>query len=516
MAKRPVPGSDRAALPGAVTVGKTAPDQRLEVTVLVRRRDEAALKARASRAERGAHMDHAAFVAAHGADPADLEKVAAFARAHDLAVVQSDVGRRTVILSGTVAQFDAAFDVELQDFEYDAGSYRGRLGPVHIPDELSGVVEAVMGLDNRPVAKPHFRLRPSIGAHAAGGLKSFTPPELAKLYGFPAGTGRGQCIALIELGGGYRPADLKTYFAGLGGGQPKVTAVGVDHAANKPTGDPNGPDGEVVLDIEVAGGVAPGAHIVVYFAPNTDAGFLDAITTAVHDTKNKPSVVSISWGGPEASWTPQSLKAFDSAFQAAAVMGVTVLVASGDDGSSDGVSDGKDHVDFPASSPHATACGGTRLVAAGGAIATEQVWNDGAGGGAGGGGVSVSFETPSWQSGLKSTRKGGRATVLAKRGVPDVSADADPESGYQIRVDGQSVVVGGTSAVAPLWAGLIAIVNAASGKRAGFINPALYATPGALRDVTSGDNGDFAAVSGWDACTGLGSPNGAAVAAALF
>jgi kumamolisin len=179
------------------------------------------------------------------------------------------------------------------------------------------------------------------------------------------------------------------------------------------------------------------------------------------------------------------------------------------------VTDGKDHVDFPASSPHATACGGTRVVANGASIASEEVWNNGANGGAGGGGVSVSFETPSWQTGLKSTRKGGAAAALAKRGVPDVSGDADPQSGYEIRVDGQNVVVGGTSAVAPLWAGLIAIVNGASGKRAGFINPALYAKPAALRDVTGGDNGDFVAAKGWDACTGLGSPNGTAVAAAL-
>ena len=514
MAKRPVPGSERAPLAGAVAVGKTAPDQRLEVTVLLRRRDEQGLKARAAAPTPGGHMDHAAFVAAYGADPADIEKVAAFAASHGLTVVQSDRGRRTVILSGTAEQFEAAFDVELQDFEYDAGSYRGRTGAVHIPEELSGVVEAVMGLDNRPAAKPHFRLRSGLAPHTPGGPKSFTPPQLAKLYGFPAGTGKGQCIALIELGGGYRPADLKAYFSGLGVGQPKVTAVGVDHAANKPTGDPNGPDGEVVLDIEVAGAVAPKAHIAVYFAPNTDAGFLNAITTAMHDTTNKPSVISISWGGPESSWTAQSLAAFDSAFQAAAALGITVLVASGDDGSSDGVNDGKDHVDFPASSPHATACGGTRLTASGQTF-TEQVWNDGASGGAGGGGVSVAFEAPSWQSGLKSTRKGGQVSPLAKRGVPDVAGDADPQSGYEIRVDGQTAVIGGTSAVAPLWAGLIAIVNGASGKRAGLINPALYGAPTALRDVTAGDNGDFEAVAGWDACTGLGSPNGSAVAAAL-
>jgi kumamolisin len=516
MAKRPVPGSERSPLPGAVAIGPTAPDQRLEVTVLVRRRDAASLKARAASARPGGHLDHAAFVAAYGAEQGDLDKVTAFAQAQGLAVVQADAGRRTVILSGSAQQFEAAFDVQLHDFRYDEGAYRGREGAVHVPQELSGVVEAVMGLDDRPVAKPHFRLRPAAGVRAAGAPpSSFTPPQLAQLYDFPAGTGHGQCIALIELGGGYRPRDLDAYFTGLGVKPPRVVALSVDHATNRPVGDPNSADGEVMLDIEVAGAVAPDAKIAVYFAPNTDAGFLNAITTAAHDTANMPSVISISWGGPEASWTQQALAAFDSAFQAAAVLGVTVLAASGDNGSSDGLNDGKPHVDFPASSPHATACGGTRLAASGQTISAEQVWNDGAAGGAGGGGVSVAFEAPSWQAGLKATAKGGQTTMLSRRGVPDVAGDADPQSGYEIRVDGQTAVIGGTSAVAPLWAGLIAIVNANSGVRAGFVNPALYKAPAALRDITAGDNGDFEATRGWDACTGLGSPKGSAVAAAL-
>jgi kumamolisin len=514
MAKRPVPGSERQPLPGAVPIEPTAPDERLEVTVLVRRRNAQSLKAHAATAKPGAHLDHADFVKTYGADQADVDQVAAFAEAHGLAVAHTDLGRRLVILSGTAQQFEAAFEVKLQEFQYDEGTYRGREGAVHVPDELAGVVEAVMGLDNRPVAKPHFRLRPAMAAHA-GGSGSFTPPQLAKLYDFPAGTGAGQCVAIIELGGGYRPADLKAYFAGLGIKAPRVKTVAVDHATNAPTGDPNSADGEVMLDIEVVGAVAPGAKIAVYFAPNTDAGFLNAITHAAHDTKNKPSVISISWGGPESSWTPQSLAAFDSAFQAAAVMGVTVLAASGDDGSSDGVHDGKAHVDFPASSPHVTACGGTRLTATGGNISAEQVWNNGAGNGAGGGGVSVAFEAPSWQSGLKATTKAGQASTLTKRGVPDVAGDADPQSGYEIRVDGQTSVIGGTSAVAPLWAGLIAIVNANKGVRAGFVNPALYQDPAAFHDITAGDNGSFKAVAGWDACTGLGSPKGSAVEAAL-
>jgi kumamolisin len=317
------------------------------------------------------------------------------------------------------------------------------------------------------------------------------------------------------LGGGYRAADLTKYFSEIKTASPKVSAVSVDHGKNHATGDPNGPDGEVMLDIEVAGAVAPGAHIVVYFAPNTDAGFLDAITTAAHDSINKPSVISISWGGPESSWTPQSLTAFDNAFQAAAAMGITVLAASGDGGSSDGATDGHDHVDFPASSPHATGCGGTNVQASSTAIIGETVWNDGAQGGAGGGGVSTFFAVPSWQSGLQVTSSPGATSPLAKRGVPDIAGDADPQSGYNVRVDGHNTVIGGTSAVAPLWAGLIALINAQKGSPVGFINPSLYKNTTALNDIRQGNNGSFAASGGWDACTGLGSPIGTKLATVL-
>jgi kumamolisin len=329
------------------------------------------------------------------------------------------------------------------------------------------------------------------------------------LYGFPQGTGQGTCIGIIELGGGYRPADLRTYFKRLGIALPKVSAVSVDHGKNQPTGKVNGPDGEVMLDIEVAGAVAPGAAVVVYFAPNTDAGFLDAVTTAVHDATNKPSVISISWGGPESTWTSQAMTAFDEAFQAAAAMGITVCVAAGDNGSSDGVNDGANHVDFPASSPHALACGGTSLQSAGGKITSEVVWNDGANGGAGGGGVSNVFPLPAWQQGLKVTASNGVASALQLRGVPDVSGDADPQTGYDVRVDGTDTVFGGTSAVAPLWAGLIARINAGKGTTAGYINAQFYSNPSAFNDITQGNNGSFSAAAGWDACTGLGSPDGA-------
>ena len=292
-----------------------------------------------------------------------------------------------------------------------------------LPKELLGIVQAVLGLDNRKQAKTHFRRLGSAGNPAlvsASGLAkavSYTPLQVAELYGFPAGSGAGQSIGFIELGGGTKAADLTTYFKALGLSTPKLVSVPVDSGKNDPTGSADGPDGEVMLDVEVAGSIAPEATLVVYFAPNTDAGFLDAITTAVHDTTHKPSVISISWGGPESSWTQQSFTAFDQAFQDAATMGITVCVASGDNGSSDGATDGGDHVDFPASSPHVLACGGTNLQSSKNSITGETVWNDGSQGGAGGGGISTAFTTvPSWQAGLSAALTTGGKTKLTGRG----------------------------------------------------------------------------------------------------
>jgi kumamolisin len=507
-------GSERGMLSGARVLGPADPAERLEVTVLVRRRGSADLAARvtalSSARSAPGRLTREQFAEAHGADPADFAAVRAFAAAHQLVVVAEHAGRRAIILSGTVAQFDGAFNVQLQRMEHDLGSYRGRSGSIELPATLDGVVEAVLGLDNRPQASPHFRLRRS-----ASGATSFTPIQVAELYGFPSGTGAGQCVGLIELGGGYRPADLNSYFQGLGVSTPVVVPVSVDHGANAPTGSANGPDGEVMLDIEVVGAIVPQAKIAVYFAPNTDAGFIDAVSTAIHDATNRPSVISISWGGPENSWTAQAAAAMNETLQAAATLGITVCVASGDNGSSDGVGDGADHVDFPASSPFALACGGTTLRGTGLTISSEKVWNDGAGAGATGGGVSALFPTPAWQEALNVVNSDGVKSVLSMRGVPDVAGNADPETGYNVRIDGTDTVIGGTSAVAPLWAALIARLNSAASTSAGYLNPRLYQDPSVCRDITQGNNGDFAATVGWDACTGLGSPNGRAVGSAV-
>jgi len=502
-----LPGSDRR--PVGVRVGDVPNDEVLEISVILKP------KTRIAPLQRGdAPISREEFAARHGADSGPIDQLKAFAKEYNLTVTEVAPERRTVKLKGTAADMSKAFEVPFERFEVEGTRYRARTGAIQVPAELAGSIEAVLGLDNRPHAKPHFRLHGAPTPKAAAPKSvSYTPRQVAQLYQFPLdATGAGQTIGILELGGGYRAADLQTYFTSIGVTEPSVISVSVDNGANKPT-NANSDDGEVLLDIEVAGAVAPGARIVVYFAPNTDNGFQDALTTAIHDAANKPSVISISWGGPESTWTAQSMTAMDTSAQAAAMLGVTICVAAGDDGSSDGVKDGNNHVDFPASSPHVLACGGSNLQGANGTIASETVWNDGAQGGATGGGFSVQFPEPAWQvaAGVKPPASGGR-------GVPDVSGDADPESGYEVLVDGKSMVIGGTSAVAPLWSGLIALLNEKLGKPLGFFQPTLYglsASKQALHDITQGSNGSFSAGPGWDACTGLGSPSGASLLAAL-
>ncbi|HZW92557.1 MAG TPA: S53 family peptidase [Candidatus Eremiobacteraceae bacterium] len=515
-------GSERAPLEGAREIGPANPNEMVDVTIRLRSRagkkpivnpDEFTKPV-----EKRTILSRKDFEQRHGADADSIARVEAFAREHKLIVKEKSAARRTIILSGTVAAMNGAFGVQLKTYEHPSGKYRGRTGAVQLPAELQDVVEGVFGLDNRPQAKPHFRRRQGLGGVRAAAVNlSYTPLQVAAFYDYPTGVdGSGECIALIELGGGYNSTDLSNYWSQLNLAKtPNVSAVSVGNGSNQPTGDPSGPDGEVTLDIEVAGAIAPGANIVVYFAENTDAGFLNAITTAAHDSTNNPSVLSISWGGPESSWTQQAMTSMDEAFQSAAAMGVTVCVAAGDDGSTDGVNDGANHVDFPASSPNVLACGGTQLVTSGNTVTSETVWNELASDeGATGGGISDVFPLPSWQNGAGVPPSADPSQNVG-RGVPDVAGDADPTTGYVTLVDGQPDVIGGTSAVAPLWAGLVALINQSVGKPIGFMNPLLYQAgdvSGDFDDITSGNNGAYSAGPGWDACTGLGSPVGTKIA----
>jgi kumamolisin len=486
----------------------------VQVTVVLRRRANTTTPAAAEFGYQNAHTvnyhSREEFAVLHGAAPADMALVEAFAHEYSLTVTERSAARRSIVLTGTAENMQTAFGTSLAHYDAPGGKYRGRTGSITLPANLQDVVVAVLGLDNRPVAKPHLRM--SKAPAAPSGL---SPALVAQMYNFPTGAqATGQTIGIIELGGGYKAADLKTYFSGLGITAPTVSSVSVDGGANTPGKDTNS-DGEVMLDIEMVGAVAPGARIVVYFAPNTDQGFHDAITTAAQDTVNKPSVISISWGGPEDSWTAQSSSAMLAACTDAAGVGVTVTVAAGDDGATDGVTDGQLHVDLPACLPPVLACGGTKLTSSHGTISSETVWNELASNeGATGGGVSRIFPLPSYQASAGVPVQ--PETKFAGRGVPDVSGDADPVTGYQVRVDGKNMVIGGTSAVAPLWAGLIALINQHLGKPVGFVQPALYQIgESAFRDITTGNNNGYQAAKNWDPCTGLGSPNGAALLKAL-
>jgi kumamolisin len=507
----PLPGSER---PPAVGIAPAAVEldhaSTVSATVILRRR-----AAMSSEDALGPALTRAEVAERFGADPVDAALVESTFTAEGLSVQSVDLGSRRIRISGTVAAVSRVFGTSLSAGELSAGeanagavasAHRLREGGLSIPAVLDGVVTAVLGLDDRPQARAQFRRASSPAASV-----SYTPIQLGELYKFPVKTdGAGQTISIIELGGGYETADLKTYFTALGVGSPSVSAVSVDGAVNEPGKDPTGADGEVLLDIEVIGALSPASKILVYFAPNTDAGFVDAVSDAAHAIP-APTAMSISWGQSEDQWTPQGRTALDDALLDAAALGITVTVAAGDNGSTDGSSDGAAHADFPASSPHALACGGTSLHAKGTSITTETVWNDGPGGGATGGGVSDVFALPSWQ-------KNVGVPVVAKpggRGVPDVAGNADPETGYEVLVDGSHTVFGGTSAVAPLWAALVARLAQSLGEPLGLLQPTLYPLHAALHDITSGNNGAYKAAKGWDPCTGLGSPDGTALLTAL-
>jgi kumamolisin len=488
----------------------------IEVTLRIRRKKEVeeALK---EVQRTGKFYTREEYQQNFGLNDADVAKVHAFADASGLSVVHTSYARRSILQRGTAENMQKAFGVALSYYQQAKGKavFRGRTGAVKIPKALDGIIEGVFGLDNRPQATPKYKVaKKGKVAHLAA--HGFYPTDLATVYNFPKADGTGQVIGIIEYGGGHTLKDLNHYFTKLKLPMPVIKSVAVGNGHNNPgTRD----DDEVMLDIEVAAAIAPKATIVMYYAENSSKGFVDSITQAVHDTTNRPTVISISWGGAENGWTAQTMTNFNEACKAAALMGVSICLAAGDSGSDDSVGDGKAHADFPASSPYVLACGGTKLLAASGKRSSEVVWNE-APDSATGGGVSEFFPLPDYQA------KAGVPVSVNKskfkgRGVPDVAAVADPATGYKVYYKGASETIGGTSAVAPLMAGLLARINQLNGRLSGFIHPKIYNNPTAFFDVTQGNNittttnKGYTAVAGWDACTGLGVPDGTKLKNAL-
>jgi kumamolisin len=531
----PLPGSRRVPLPNSRPAGPIDKQEIASLTVRVRSSGDFAALEKFVRdqaeqpLDRRQYLTREDYARLHGANASDLDLVERMAQQHDLMVVYRSAGERMVVLKGVLGDLLDAFPTDLRMFHHPSGAYRGREGQIHVPQQLFGVVTGVFGFDTRPKHRsPNRRkLIAAAGAAGPGGQNGVASTEFAKRYNFPtqfqgkALDGSGQTVAIVELGGGFRTSDLKVFFQEIGVPAPNVVSISVDHAGNNPT-NANSADGEVMLDIEVAGAVAPKATFAVYFGPNNgDQGFIDAISAAVHDSQRKPSVVSISWGAPEDPNDSQGIQNFHELFVAAAAMGVTICVAAGDHGTADEDAfswDGKIHVDHPSVDDMVLSCGGTQID-----NDKDVVWNDGTpfdktvsggGGWAGGGGISEVVAVPTYQANanLPVSIDNGKPG----RGVPDIAMSA---TNYFTRVDRMEGASGGTSAVAPLMAALVALLNQAKGKNVGFLNPFLYANAGkgVVHDVTEGTNAIANTIKGynsglgWDACTGLGTPDGTAI-----
>jgi kumamolisin len=316
-------------------------------------------------------------------------------------------------------------------------------------------------------------------------------PALCAAYDWPNQSPGGGVIAIVELGGGWTQADVTQFFASVNLPAPSITDVSVDGTNNSQCNPQNDADGEVALDIQVAGAayaLATGqpANIRVYWSQDITKAIIAA-------TGDGCDVCSISWGADESSWGAAAGDALEQAATAATAAGMVVFAASGDNDSSDG-GPTPANVDLPASAPNVVGCGGTKKPKTG----EETVWNDNPGktdGEGTGGGFSTLFPMPSWQAG---------APHGPGRMVPDVAANADPYTGYEIVLYGASTVVGGTSAVAPLYSGLFA----SFGTKLGFITPELYQNQGCFNEITKGNNGAYRASHGPNPCCGLGSPIG--------
>jgi kumamolisin len=456
----------------------------------------------------------------------DVERLRAFCNEYQLRLEDEPglLALGQVVVTGTLSNVERAFDVRLFQYREQDGTYLWHEGPAHVPDNLEDVVEAVIGLHTVPM---EVHVPPPT---PPGGTVGIHPSEMASAYDFPHADGQGECIAIILLGGGYLVSDLTQYFEGAGLHVPQVTLVEVGGQVNTPAPAAsisdmlNGgvPDPqtlwtvEAALDIELVGALVNCAHIVVYLGKNNNQGKLEAFSRAMTDPFGA-SVITCSFGSFEQGLAPAYLDAMDDLYVQAGLAGITVCVSSGDQGDGAVPVGTTPRVRFPASSPNVLACGGTHATFTSTGTLHEVVWNETLGPAhfSSGGGVSGHFGTPAFQAGADVPGATGGGVG---RGVPDVAAKADIASGYSIVVRGFTFPMGGTSAAAPLWASLALRLNQKLGARVGHLAPMLYmpCCASALRDVTIGSSvGAFAARTGWDACTGLGSPKGSALLKAL-
>jgi kumamolisin len=475
-----------------------------------------------------------------GARKADVRKVTKCLKKFGLEVKKVLRLSRSMRIKGTAKAMEAAFKPDWEMMRSPTyGTYRGRKGPIRIPAELKGIVKGVFGLDERRVA--HRRSGGAVPIGAKTAKRPLTPEGIEKLYNFPPGDGKGESIAIAEFGGGYFPQDLKAYCKNFQRPVPNVQVIEIGPRGRAYTlnellaiKDPElrhrklDESFEVMMDVEIIAGLCPKASISVYFSTFDQDGWVNLLDRVIHSNP-APVVLSISWGRaedhPDKLWSDEAIRAINDRLNLARLLGITVCAASGDDGWRDEVNDKLPlaYVDFPSSSPHVLGVGGTMLKRFG-AVVKEVAWADagtaGMPGGATGGGVSRVFSRrPAWQKvdivSLFESKKG--------RVVPDVSALAGKPY-YGLVFTGLPWPDGKTSASAPVWAALIARINAKlpPKKRQRFLTPLLYQKmPNgkivgevAFRDIITGINAPsgwdtgYKARPGFDAATGWGVPDG--------
>ncbi len=539
----PLEGSDRTAKPDAVRLRGVRATSRVEVTVTVRHPDLP---------PPGAPLTREQLEREYAVSPDDTAAVRRVLGRFGLTVNEGPPATGSLVVRGTAAQIEAAFQPGLGMYRGATGAqFRGREGQLKVPRALRGVLTGVFGLDQRRVAHrrlgtPHATRAAASGgstasAASAAGATSRTaraplgPDELERRYRFPVGDGAGQTIAIAEFGGGYFPDDVRLFCRRHGREAPAITTVPVglrpltrERMRALPAdrrADARGESGEVMMDVEIVAGLCPKANISVLFAPFDQKGWIDLLDRVLA-LEPRPVSVSVSWGSAEddSDWSPAARRAINHRLHAAALLGITVCVATGDDGSGDQMQDGRGHVHFPASSPYVLAVGGTML-----GHDDEEVawWNDPGDrserrGGSTGGGVSVAYERPSWQR----VRRVRSINADARDGriVPDVAALAGLP-GYGLIYNGRATMNGGTSGAAPVWAALIArIASLRPGQAPIFLTPLLYEKRRgrvAFRDITEGHNTSpdpgrgYRARQGYDAVTGWGVPDGEALLTTL-
>lgn len=521
-------GSERQA-PEGTAKGDVDPSTPMEVTVMLKSQaSDLRMDRTLARIAQGrqAPLTEAEFAHQFGAKQESLSAVTKFANEFGLQVSESNLTSGRVVLSGKAGDFSSAFETRLAQYESSGQLFRGRVGSLSVPQELAKHITGILGTDDRPQARNHAvrfveardpsPAPPEAPKDPHARKAGMYPDEVADAYNFPKGkTGEGQAVAIIELGGGLDKAENSKYYKNNSLPEPKINVIEVGGAKSKPGVD-SVADAEVHLDSQIIGVVAPKATQHLIFAPNSDKGFIDAITRATFPEKGEmpSSAISISWGAPEELWTKQGMEGMSAAFKKAALRGISIFAASGDDGALDRSRSNTWQVDFPASDPSVTGTGGTRLTVKDGAIHSEVAWNNGRANDAGGGGVSQVFQLPEFQKNSKvppNANPGGQVG----RGVPDIAGNADPQTGYNIRVPGSDVVIAGTSAVAPLYAALTMRLNEALGKPVGNLNPWLYNNTHIFNDITVGHNNGYRTAPGWDPVTGLGSVDGTKMLAAL-